>query len=182
MDKNPGGYCHVAPSLFAEARKANADTTQRKYERPSTDTLKSKLTEIQYQVTQNAATERPFTNEYDHELRPGIYVDITTGEPLFLSTDKFDSGCGWPAFSKPIDAHLLKNIKDTSHGMQRIEVRSNKGNAHLGHVFNDGPKEKGGLRYCINSASLRCVPQAEMEKQGYGAYLPLLETPKAAQH
>ena len=182
LDKNPGGYCHVSPSLFAEARKANADTTQHKYERPSTDTLKSKLTEIQYQVTQNAATERPFTNEYDHEFRPGIYVDITTGEPLFLSTDKFDSGCGWPAFSKPIDAHLLKNIKDTSHGMQRIEVRSNKGNAHLGHVFNDGPKEKGGLRYCINSASLRFVPQAEMEKQGYGAYLPLLATPKAAQH
>lgn len=182
LDKNPGGYCHVAPSLFAEARKANADTTQHKYERPSTDTLKSKLTEIQYQVTQNAATERPFTNEYDHEFRPGIYVDITTGEPLFLSTDKFDSGCGWPAFSKPIDGHLLKNIKDTSHGMQRIEVRSNKGNAHLGHVFNDGPKEKGGLRYCINSASLRFVPQSEMEKQGYGAYLPLLATPKAAQH
>ena len=182
LDKNPGGYCHVAPSLFAEARKANADTTQHKYERPSTDTLKSKLTEIQYQVTQNAATERPFTNEYDHEFRPGIYVDITTGEPLFLSTDKFDSGCGWPAFSKPIDGHLLKSIKDTSHGMQRIEVRSNKGNAHLGHVFNDGPKEKGGLRYCINSASLRFVPQTEMEKQGYGAYLPLLETPKAAQH
>ena len=157
LDKNPGGYCHVSPALFAEARKANADTTQRKYERPS-------------------------TNEYDHEFRPGIYVDITTGEPLFLSTDKFDSGCGWPAFSKPIDAHLLKNIKDTSHGMQRIEVRSSKGNAHLGHVFNDGPKEKGGLRYCINSASLRFIPQAEMEKQGYGAYLPLLETPKAAQH
>ena len=126
-------------------------------------------------MTQNAATERPFENEYDHEFREGIYVDVTTGEPLFLSTDKFDSGCGWPAFSKPIDNRLLNNREDRSHGMTRIEVRSAKGNAHLGHVFNDGPKETGGLRYCINSASLRFVPKDQMEKQGYGKYLPMLE-------
>jgi len=137
--------------------------------------LKSKLTPLQYEVTQNAATERPFENEYDHEFREGIYVDVTTGEPLFLSTDKFDSGCGWPAFSKPIDNRLLNNREDRSHGMTRIEVRSAKGNAHLGHVFNDGPKETGGLRYCINSASLRFVPKDQMEKQGYGKYLPMLE-------
>ena len=137
--------------------------------------MKSKLTPLQYEVTQNAATERPFENEYDHEFREGIYVDVTTGEPLFLSTDKFDSGCGWPAFSKPIDNRLLNNREDRSHGMSRIEVRSAKGNAHLGHVFNDGPKETGGLRYCINSASLRFVPKDQMEKQGYGKYLPMLE-------
>lgn len=182
LDKNPGGYCHVSPALFAEARKANADTTERVYARLSDAELKAQLSELQYEVTQNAATERPFTNAYDQEFRPGIYVDITTGEPLFLSTDKFNSGCGWPAFSKPIDGTLLKNLKDSSHGMQRIEVRSAKGNAHLGHVFNDGPKEKGGLRYCINSASLRFIPQAEMEKAGYGAYLPLLEGATVTKH
>jgi len=150
-------------------------TEQPPIDKPSDEELKSKLTPLQYEVTQNAATERPFENEYDHEFREGIYVDVTTGEPLFLSTDKFDSGCGWPAFSKPIDNRLLNNREDRSHGMSRIEVRSAKGNAHLGHVFNDGPKETGGLRYCINSASLRFVPKDQMEKQGYGKYLPMLE-------
>ena len=137
---------------------------------------------MQYAVTQKAATEAPHQNAYDKEFRPGIYVDITTGEPLFLSTDKFESGCGWPAFSKPIDPHLLDNLTDNSHGMHRTEVRSKLGGAHLGHVFNDGPKATGGLRYCINSASLRFVPKADMEREGYGALLPLLETPKAGQH
>lgn len=176
LEKNPSGYCHLPQALFDMARKANAQPSKKNvYAKPSDEVLKRKLTPLQYEVTQNAATERPFDNEYDHEFRPGIYVDVTTGQPLFLSTDKFDSGCGWPAFSKPIDNSLISNIADHSHGMSRIEVRSAKGNAHLGHVFNDGPKQTGGLRYCINSASLRFVPKEQMEKEGYGAYLPMLE-------
>ena len=176
LEKNPSGYCHLPQALFDMARKANAQPSKMNvYAKPSDEELKRKLTPLQYEVTQNAATERPFDNEYDHEFRPGIYVDVTTGQPLFLSTDKFDSGCGWPAFSKPIDNSLISNIADHSHGMSRIEVRSAKGNAHLGHVFNDGPKQTGGLRYCINSASLRFVPKEQMEKEGYGAYLPMLE-------
>lgn len=126
-------------------------------------------------VTQENQTERPFQNEYDHLFEPGIYVDITTGQPLFLSTDKFDSGCGWPAFSKPIDPALIKELQDLSFGRVRTEVRSSLGDAHLGHVFTDGPKELGGLRYCINSASLRFIPKAEMEAQGYGYLLHLVD-------
>ena len=143
------------------------------YTRPSQEELRRRLTALQYAVTQEGATEHPFLNEYDREFRPGIYVDITTGEPLFLSTDKFHSGCGWPAFSRPIDSDALKEVADTSHGMVRTEVRSKIGDAHLGHVFPDGPKETGGLRYCINSASLRFIPESEMSAQGYGSYLPL---------
>ena len=148
------------------------------YERPSDDVLRQHLTAEQWAVTQEAATERPFTNEYDQEFRPGIYVDITTGEPLFMSTDKFDSGCGWPAFSKPIDAEVVTKHSDRSHGMVRTEVRSRTGKAHLGHVFNDGPKDKGGMRYCINSASLRFIPENQMEEEGYGKYLQLLHPVK----
>ena len=136
--------------------------------------LRSRLSEEEYRVTQQSATERPFTNRYDKEFRSGIYVDITTGEPLFISTDKYDSGCGWPAFTKPISDSLLTEISDTSHGMHRTEVRSKLGNAHLGHVFADGPKDKGGLRYCINSASLRFIPKEKMKEEGYAEYLPLL--------
>ena len=183
LDVHPGGYCHVPSALFEEARKANADTPQKRtYKKATDEELRRRLNEEQYAVTQKAATEAPHKNAYDKEFRPGIYVDITTGDPLFLSTDKFESGCGWPAFSKPIDPHLLDNLSDNSHGMQRTEVRSKLGGAHLGHVFNDGPKATGGLRYCINSASLRFVPKAEMEREGYGALLPLLDTPKAAKH
>ena len=183
LDVHPGGYCHVPSALFEEARRANADALQKNtYRKPTDEELRRRLTDVQYAVTQKAATEAPHQNAYDKEFRPGIYVDITTGEPLFLSTDKFESGCGWPAFSKPIDPHLLDNLTDNSHGMHRTEVRSKLGGAHLGHVFNDGPKATGGLRYCINSASLRFVPKADMEREGYGALLPLLETPKAGQH
>ena len=117
------------------------------------------MTPLQYEVTQNNATEPPFRNEYFDNFDEGIYVDIATGEPLFSSEDKFDSGCGWPAFSKPIDKKLVKEIIDKSHGMQRIEVRSSNGDSHLGHVFTDGPRDRGGLRYCINSASLKFIPK-----------------------
>lgn len=183
LDVHPGGYCHVPSALFEEVRKANADTPQKRtYKKATDEELRRRLNEEQYAVTQKAATEAPYQNAYNKEFRPGIYVDITTGEPLFLSTDKFESGCGWPAFSKPIDPHLLDNLTDNSHGMHRTEVRSKLGGAHLGHVFNDGPKATGGLRYCINSASLRFVPKAEMEREGYGALLPLLDTPKAVTH
>ena len=174
--KHPTGYCHISPALFEMARKANPAP---RYSRKDDATLRRTLTEEQYDVTQNSATERPFTNAYCGEFRPGIYVDITTGEPLFVSTDKFESGCGWPAFSKPIDKSLITEHADHSHGMERTEVRSKTGNAHLGHVFTDGPKDRGGLRYCINSASLRFVPRDRMEAEGYGDYLKLVPEAEA---
>lgn len=138
-----------------------------------TDDAVAKLTPEQYRVTQQSGTERPFTGQYDKHFEPGIYVDVVSGEPLFASSAKFNSGCGWPAFSKPIDN--VTEHGDNSHGMRRVEVRSKHGDSHLGHVFNDGPREMGGLRYCINSASLRFVPKAEMEAQGYGQYLNQVE-------
>ena len=130
--------------------------------------LKAKLSPIQYAVTQQSATERPFTGKYDQFDQPGIYVDVVSGEPLFSSLDKYDSGCGWPAFTKPLEK--LKMKRDQSHGMERTEVRSAEADSHLGHVFTDGPQDKGGLRYCINSASLRFIPVKELEQQGYGEY------------
>ena len=133
------------------------------------------LTAEQYRVTQESATERPGTGALLHNKRPGIYVDIVSGEPLFTSSDKFDSGCGWPSFSKPIEPANVKELDDTTHGMTRTEVRSAHGNSHLGHVFEDGPRDRGGLRYCINSASLRFVPREEMAAQGYAAYLDQVE-------
>ncbi len=133
------------------------------------------LTPEQFHVTQNSGTERPGTGQYldNHDI--GIYVDIVSGEPLFASSDKFESGCGWPSFTKPIDHEHVNELRDTTHGMVRIEVRSTHGDSHLGHVFNDGPRDKGGLRYCINSASLRFVPKDEMETQGYGSYIDQVE-------
>lgn len=146
---------------------------QNKYNKKPKELLKKELTDIQYSVTQNNGTEPPFRNEYDKEFRKGIYVDITTGEPLFISTDKFESGCGWPSFSKPIDKTLVEELSDKSHGMIRTEVRSKTGDAHLGHVFDDGPVDKGGLRYCINSASLKFIPYEDMDSEGYGDYKSL---------
>lgn len=146
----------------------------RRFAKKSKVALQRELTPLQYAVTQENATERPFDNEYAANFEEGIYVDITTGEPLFVSTDKFESGCGWPAFSKPIDKALITEHNDFSLFRARTEVRSKTGDAHLGHVFPDGPKELGGLRYCINSASLRFIPKADMEQEGYGDYLKLL--------
>ena len=146
-----------------------------KYVKKSIEELKENLTEIQYRVTQENATEAPFNNKYNSFYEKGIYVDITTGEPLFMSSDKFDSGCGRPAFSKPIARKVIKEKKDESHGMVRIEVRSNVGDAHLGHVFNDGPEEAGGLRYCINSAALKFIPMDKMKELGYEEYLDELD-------
>lgn len=141
----------------------------------SNEQLKNKLTKLQYEVTQNNATEPPFKNEYWNEFRKGIYVDIVSGKPLFLSTDKFESGCGWPAFSRPIEDNDLVEIKDTSHGMIRTEVRTKESNIHLGHVFNDGPINQGGLRYCINSASLKFIPLESMKKEGYEKLIKLID-------
>ena len=145
------------------------------FKKKNDEELRRELTEEQYEVTQKAATERPFRNEYWDRFEPGIYVDVTTGEPLFVSADKFESGCGWPSFSRPISAELVAERRDLSHGMVRTEVKSKTGDAHLGHVFDDGPAEKGGLRYCINSASLRFVPREKMAEEGYGDWLALVE-------
>jgi peptide-methionine (R)-S-oxide reductase len=135
----------------------------------------SRLTPEQYRVTQESATERAGTGEYLYNKEPGIYVDIVSGEPLFASSDKYESGCGWPSFTKPIEAAHINELRDTSHGMIRTEVRSVHGDSHLGHVFPDGPADRGGLRYCINSASLRFIPRDRMEAEGYGAYLDQVE-------
>ena len=131
----------------------------------------SRLSPEQYRVTQQSGTERPGTGEYLHNKESGIYVDIVSGEPLFASSDKYESGCGWPSFTKPIEPANINELRDLSHEMVRTEVRSSFGDSHLGHVFPDGPPDRGGLRYCINSASLRFVPRDKMEAEGYGAYL-----------
>jgi methionine-R-sulfoxide reductase len=136
--------------------------------------LEKKLTKLQYEVTQNNATEPPFRNEYWDNKREGIYVDIVSGEPLFSSLDKFDSGCGWPSFTKPLSPEKIREKTDLGHNMIRMEVRSKEGDSHLGHVFNDGP-DPNGLRYCINSASLRFIPREDIEKEGYGEYLKILD-------
>jgi len=172
LDKNPGGYCHIDAPKFAAARRAVDEATL--YRPADKDQLRRSLTGLQFEVTQNGATEAPFMNEYFDKFEPGIYVDVTTGEPLFVSTDKFESGCGWPSFSRPISDGLITELADHSHDRERVEVRSSRSGAHLGHVFDDGPVGSGGLRYCINSASLRFVPKAEMAEAGYGRLLPLV--------
>ena len=140
-----------------------------------TDEALARLTPEQFYVTQQSGTERPGTGEYLHTKEAGIYVDIVSGEPLFASADKFDSHCGWPSFTKPIEDARVNELHDASHGMVRTEVRSAGGDSHLGHVFPDGPRDRGGLRYCINSAALRFVPKDRMEAEGYGAYLDQVE-------
>lgn len=162
-----GSFCHpLTRQMVLEADVA-------KYTK-SAEAIK-RLAPEQYWVTQQGGTERPGTGEYLHNKEPGIYVDVVSGEPLFASSDKYESGCGWPSFTKPIEYANIKALFDTSHGMIRTEVRSAHGDSHLGHVFSDGPPERGGLRYCINSAALRFIPRAEMEAQGYGAYLDQVE-------
>ena len=155
--------------------KIRKNILETEYNKPSKEELKEKLTALQYEVTQNAKTEHPYQNEYDDLFQKGIYVDIVSGEPLFLSTDKFQSGCGWPAFSKPIIPDVIIEKIDLQFGMVRTEVRSRYANSHLGHVFDDGPRDKGGLRYCINSSSLRFIPIEKMEAEGYGSYIELIK-------
>lgn len=139
------------------------------------DELKKRIGDLAYEVTQNAATERPFSGEYDNFYEKGIYVDIVSGEPLFSSKDKYDAGCGWPAFTKPISKDVISENLDMSHGMFRTEVKSKDANSHLGHVFTDGPIEKGGLRYCINSAALKFIPYDKLEEAGLEAYKKILD-------
>lgn len=137
--------------------------------------LKKKLTPIQYKVTQKNATERPGTGEYDQFFEDGIFVDVVSGEPLFSSNDKYDAGCGWPSFTKPIKKRTIKEKRDRKFGMERTEVRSSEADSHLGHVFTDGPADKGGLRYCINSAAMRFVPKSKLKEEGYEEYLSEFE-------
>lgn len=165
LQKNPNGYCHInlhlaEVSLYDESRFQPKDIQK----------IKGQLTPLQYSVTQEKATERPFTSEYDKFDQKGIYVDIVTGKPLFSSSDKYDAGCGWPSFTKPITAESIDFSRDTSHGMSRIEVTTKDVGTHLGHVFDDGPQDKTGLRYCINGASLRFIPYDQMDSEGYGDF------------
>jgi len=169
LDKNPGGYCHIDTSIAYEP--LNDD----KYKPYSAVIHKDKLTDLQYEVTQENKTELPFTSEYDDFYEKGIYVDIVSGEPLFASTKKYNAGCGWPSFSKPIDQNITYHEDDFLTGRTRIEVRSKHGDSHLGHVFNDGPEEDGGLRYCINGASLRFIPYENMDEEGYSEYKDKVE-------
>ncbi len=145
------------------------------FEKKPKDELKKKLSDLEYAVTMESATESPYTGQYWDSFEEGIYVDITTGEPLFSSKDKFRSQCGWPSFSKPIEKEVTRYYKDNSHFVERIEVRSRVGDAHLGHVFPDGPTELGGLRYCINSASIRFIKKEDLEKEGYAELLSIFK-------
>ena len=173
LANNPSGYCHIPREeikLFSTLRIDPGD-----YQKPAEEAIRDKLTAEQYYITQESGTESPFRNEFWNQFEKGIYVDIVTGEPLFSSADKFHSSCGWPAFSKPIEEPSIVELVDTSHGMVRTEVRSRAGNTHLGHVFEHDPESPNGVRYCINSASLRFIPYAHMEAEGYGYLLDVVE-------
>lgn len=162
--KNEAGYCSIDKSSLTQP------IFNRKFPKPTKKELKERLSDIQYSVTQENDTEYPTTGKYDQEFQKGLYVDIVSGEPLFLSDDKFDAGCGWPSFTKPIFSYTLAYLFDSSRGRQRVEVRGEASDSHLGHVFDDGIEERGGLRYCINSASLRFIPYNQLEKYNYKEY------------
>lgn len=175
LAKNPNGYCHIDVSLAdkpLESAGAKSGFDAAAYQKPDDATLRRMLTPEQYRVTQKNGTEHAFSHAYDHLFEPGLYVDVVSGQPLFSSRDKYDSGCGWPSFTRPISNEAVTEHEDTSYNMRRIEVRSSAADSHLGHVFTDGPQDRGGLRYCINGASLRFIPQARMQQEGYGKYLP----------
>jgi peptide methionine sulfoxide reductase msrA/msrB len=178
LDKNPAGYCHIDVSLFKKAADYRPEAASRgpgdfSGERQA---ALEKLSPLQYEVTRNAATEAPFSGEYDGFFEEGLYVDVVSGEPLFSSRDKYDSRCGWPAFSRPVHDGRIVEKPDNSLGRKRTEVRSRDAGSHLGHVFEDGPAELGGLRYCINSAALRFIPVERLSAEGYGEYLKLFRT------
>lgn len=172
LKKNPTGYCHIDLSN-TPVPKLKVDPSL--YSKPDEETLRKRLSPMQFRVTQDNSTEPPFDNEFWSKNEKGIYVDIVSGEPLFVSTDKYDSGCGWPSFTKPIDKDAIVEKEDSSFGMSRTEARSRVGNSHLGHVFNDGPRNQGGLRYCINSASLQFIPLNKMDEKGYGKFISLIK-------
>ena len=194
LAKNPNGYCHIdirqadvplekpaageTPPVALD-KEGNPVIDPGKYHKPDDAALRRTLSATQYDVTQKSATEHAFSHEYDHLFEPGIYVDIVSGEPLFSSADKYNSGCGWPSFTRPISKAVVTEHEDTSYNMRRIEVRSRVADAHLGHVFPDGPRDKGGLRYCINGASLRFIPLAQMQASGYGDLVEFIKNGEA---
>ncbi len=170
--KNPGGYCHIRSEKYEEAKNRIVDPYRYRLDK---EKALSSLSKQQIDVAFHNGTEPPFANEYNEHFEKGIYVDIATGEPLFFSQDKFHSSCGWPSFSKPADNAAVKYLEDNAYGMRRTEVRSRVGDIHLGHVFNDGPKESGGARYCINSASIKFIPLEKMKDEGYEGYIPFVK-------
>lgn len=184
LTKNPNGYCHIDVSLANQKIPVirplpKADTLSQaldpiRYQQYDKN-LQDRLSKAQFNITQNGATERAFSHHYDHLFDKGLYVDVVSGEPLFLSTDKYNSGCGWPSFTKPISKEVITTLPDTSFNMVRTEVRSRVADSHLGHMFNDGPKDKGGLRYCINGDALQFIPLSDMQNAGYGVLVDLIQ-------
>ena len=166
LDKNPGGYCHIPFADMARLSKGTIDAGR--YARPQDEQIRAALSPEQFAVTQQSATERPFTSEFAEKGEKGLYVDVVTGEPLFTSEDKYRSSCGWPAFTKPVEPSVVVSREDRSHGMRRVEVRSRAGDSHLGHVFEGDAESPSGTRYCINGAALRFVPYDALDAQGYG--------------